>query len=338
MCSHLVQPKEKRYSYCKRKRIWVCISFLLTLESSGVFNALFNLRTRMINRRFTVEFIFCADYLHLPFFLSMCLLRENDRYLTEHGCVWCNITICGLATHQSEKMSRLSESSLFMTRLSDSWVFSENWFLTGLLLFIVGEWSSSTARWDVCDGEALYTGWGQTPGHHYCPGAGAWTAERRASQRGSEKQKVCLHSHRTVELVFWTWPSLFASQLSDVQQTRGQLLKVSDQISSSLRNSQEQLSQWLQQARDQLEEARSASARLHAELHSKEQLLQSANENLLIKVHDSPPQTTFSYYISIHSPNRLSNVGSIPASQADGSETNWIDGQSQIKHFTCKYN
>lgn len=42
------------------------------------------------------------------------------------------------------------------------------------------------------------------------------------------------------------------------------------------------------------------------------------------------------YYTSIHSPNRLSNVGSIPASQADGRETNWIDGQSQIKHFTCK--
>lgn len=62
---------------------------------------------------------------------------------------------------------------------------------------------------------------------------------------------------------------------------------VSDQISSSLRNSQEQLSQRLQQARDQLEEARSTSARLHAELHNKEQLLQNANENLLIKVRDS---------------------------------------------------
>lgn len=164
------------------------------------------------------------------------------------------------------------------------------WFLTCLLLFcfvFVGEWSSSAARGDISDGEALYTVWGQTPGHHYCPAAGAWAAERRASQRGSEKQKVCLNSHRTVELVCCAWPSLFASQLSDLQQTRGQLLKVSDQISSSLRNSQEQLSQRLQQARDQLEEARTTSARLHAELHNKEQLLQSANENLLIKVHDS---------------------------------------------------
>ncbi|XP_051983885.1 coiled-coil domain-containing protein 18-like isoform X1 [Xyrauchen texanus] len=72
-------------------------------------------------------------------------------------------------------------------------------------------------------------------------------------------------------------------ELSALQQTHGQLLKVSDQISSSLRNSQEQLTQRLQQARDQLEEARATSALLHAELQSKEQLLQSANENLLIK-------------------------------------------------------
>ncbi|KAA0719027.1 Coiled-coil domain-containing protein 18 [Triplophysa tibetana] len=72
-------------------------------------------------------------------------------------------------------------------------------------------------------------------------------------------------------------------ELSALQQTRGQLLKVSDQISNSLRNSQEQLMQRLQQARDQLEEARATSAHLHAKLHSKEQLLQSANETLLIK-------------------------------------------------------
>ncbi|XP_056329051.1 coiled-coil domain-containing protein 18 [Danio aesculapii] len=72
-------------------------------------------------------------------------------------------------------------------------------------------------------------------------------------------------------------------ELSALQQTRGQLLMVSDQISCTLRNSQEQLSQRLQQARDQLEEARSTSVRLHAELHNKEQLLQNANENLLIK-------------------------------------------------------
>ncbi|XP_051989334.1 LOW QUALITY PROTEIN: coiled-coil domain-containing protein 18-like [Xyrauchen texanus] len=72
-------------------------------------------------------------------------------------------------------------------------------------------------------------------------------------------------------------------ELSALQQTRGQLLKVSDQISSSLRNSQEQLTQRLQQAHDQLEEARATSACLHGELRSKEQLLQCANENLLIK-------------------------------------------------------
>ncbi|TRY87533.1 hypothetical protein DNTS_007090 [Danionella cerebrum] len=72
-------------------------------------------------------------------------------------------------------------------------------------------------------------------------------------------------------------------ELSGLQQTRGHLLKVSDQISSSLRSSQEQLSQRLQQARDQLEEARLTTTRLHSELRDKERLLQSTSENLLIK-------------------------------------------------------
>lgn len=62
-------------------------------------------------------------------------------------------------------------------------------------------------------------------------------------------------------------------KVSVLQQTRGQILKVSDQISVSLRSSQEQL-----------EEARSDCAKLHTQLLSTQQLLQHANEALLIKV------------------------------------------------------
>ncbi|KAM9440276.1 coiled-coil domain-containing protein 18 isoform 1-T1 [Clarias gariepinus] len=61
-------------------------------------------------------------------------------------------------------------------------------------------------------------------------------------------------------------------EVTALQQTRGQLLKVSDQISSSLRSSQEQL-----------EEARADAAELHTQLLSTQQHLQHANEALLIK-------------------------------------------------------
>ncbi|XP_062844064.1 coiled-coil domain-containing protein 18 isoform X3 [Trichomycterus rosablanca] len=61
-------------------------------------------------------------------------------------------------------------------------------------------------------------------------------------------------------------------ELSALQQTRGQLLKVSDQISTSLRDTQEQL-----------EEARADANDLRAQLRSVQQLLQHANEGLLIK-------------------------------------------------------
>lgn len=61
--------------------------------------------------------------------------------------------------------------------------------------------------------------------------------------------------------------------MSALHHTHGQLLKVSDQISVSLRSSQEQL-----------EEARANAADLHTELRSTQELLQHANETLLIKV------------------------------------------------------
>ncbi|KAF7692313.1 hypothetical protein HF521_009923 [Silurus meridionalis] len=61
-------------------------------------------------------------------------------------------------------------------------------------------------------------------------------------------------------------------EVSALQQTRGQLLKVSDQISLSLRSSEEQL-----------EKSRSDAVALHTQLRSTRQLLQHANETLLIK-------------------------------------------------------
>ena len=50
-------------------------------------------------------------------------------------------------------------------------------------------------------------------------------------------------------------------QLGSLQQTRGQLLKVSEQISSTMRSSQEELGARLQQSQAQLEEARAGHQR-----------------------------------------------------------------------------
>lgn len=121
-------------------------------------------------------------------------------------------------------------------------------------------------------------------------------AHQKENEVGQLREELCVMEKRSAQAEVRLQASVSTLQqeleqqreehrkeLSALQQTRGQLLMVSDQISSSLRNSGEQLSQRLQQARDQLEEARSTSARLHAELHNKEQLLQNANENLLLK-------------------------------------------------------
>ncbi|XP_035384414.1 coiled-coil domain-containing protein 18 isoform X2 [Electrophorus electricus] len=72
-------------------------------------------------------------------------------------------------------------------------------------------------------------------------------------------------------------------EISALQQTREQLLKVSGQISSSLRLSQEQLSQRLQQAQEELGQARAHASDLRSRLSSTKHLLQCANESLLIK-------------------------------------------------------
>lgn len=61
-------------------------------------------------------------------------------------------------------------------------------------------------------------------------------------------------------------------QLEALQQTRGQLLKVSEQISSSMRSSQEQLAAKLQQSQHQLEQVRAQCD------HTKSQLEQTKTE------------------------------------------------------------
>ncbi|XP_048845616.1 coiled-coil domain-containing protein 18 isoform X2 [Brienomyrus brachyistius] len=73
------------------------------------------------------------------------------------------------------------------------------------------------------------------------------------------------------------------TELSAVELSRTQLLKVSEHISSSLRLSQEQLVQRLQQVTSCLEEARGAQSHLQAELQAREDLLRGANEALLVK-------------------------------------------------------
>ncbi|KAJ8011364.1 hypothetical protein DPEC_G00057380 [Dallia pectoralis] len=72
-------------------------------------------------------------------------------------------------------------------------------------------------------------------------------------------------------------------EVSSLQQTRSQLLKVSEQMSCSLRSSQEHLASRLQQTQLQLEQARVQGAHLQAQLHTTEASLQSTQEALLIK-------------------------------------------------------
>ena len=60
--------------------------------------------------------------------------------------------------------------------------------------------------------------------------------------------------------------SVSPPQLESLQQTRGQLLKVSEQISSTMRSSQEQLAAKLQQSQSQLDEARTQLDQTKTEL------------------------------------------------------------------------
>lgn len=63
-----------------------------------------------------------------------------------------------------------------------------------------------------------------------------------------------------------------SKELESLQQTRGQLLKVSEQISSTMRSSQEQLAAKLQLCQDQLDQARTELNQTRAELdHSRSQ-------------------------------------------------------------------
>ncbi|KAL0966688.1 hypothetical protein UPYG_G00298450 [Umbra pygmaea] len=74
-----------------------------------------------------------------------------------------------------------------------------------------------------------------------------------------------------------------SKEVSSLQQTRGQLLKVSEQMSCSLRSSQEHLASRLHQSQLQLEQASAQAARLQAQLHISQSSLQNSQEALLIK-------------------------------------------------------
>ncbi|CAJ1071872.1 coiled-coil domain-containing protein 18 [Xyrichtys novacula] len=74
-----------------------------------------------------------------------------------------------------------------------------------------------------------------------------------------------------------------SKELDSVQKTRGQLLKVSEQISSTMRSSQEQLNTKLQQSQNQLERARVQTAQLQSQLQASEKNMETSSESLLIK-------------------------------------------------------
>ncbi|TST47734.1 Coiled-coil domain-containing protein 18 [Bagarius yarrelli] len=129
-------------------------------------------------------------------------------------------------------------------------------------------------------------------------------------------------------------------ELSALQQTRGQLLKVSEQISGSLRSSHEQL-----------EEAKANAAELHAQLHTTQQLLEHANETLLVKESEiarlqakissldraSTLNSTLHQESSAFSPPLKSTVPSFPPSGKEplarssiSSTTSWQESSSDV--------
>ncbi|CAN9503205.1 unnamed protein product [Ophioblennius macclurei] len=86
--------------------------------------------------------------------------------------------------------------------------------------------------------------------------------EARWLQSEAELQRTVTALERELELE----KDQHCKELDSLQQTRGQLLKVSEQISSSMRSSQEQLTVKLQQSQSQLEQAKVQLEQAKAEL------------------------------------------------------------------------
>ncbi|XP_022610747.1 coiled-coil domain-containing protein 18 [Seriola dumerili] len=122
-------------------------------------------------------------------------------------------------------------------------------------------------------------------------------------------------------------------ELESLQQTRGQLLKVSEQISSTMRSSQEQLTAKLQQSEAQLEQAK--AAQLQTQLQACEKSMETSNESMLIKESEvtrlharissleraADRQNLYNHTLSLpapnkftHSPQRSSSAHSPPSS------------------------
>ncbi|XP_028974833.2 coiled-coil domain-containing protein 18 isoform X1 [Esox lucius] len=129
-------------------------------------------------------------------------------------------------------------------------------------------------------------------------------------------------------------------EVSCLQQTRGQLLKVSEQMSCSLRSSQEHLASRLQESQLQLEQARAQCARLQVQLHATQTSLQSTREALLIKESEvtrlqarisSLERTMELHHTSFHLLPDLGQPSSPPAHHGSPPDTR-PRGHSRQKH------
>lgn len=109
-------------------------------------------------------------------------------------------------------------------------------------------------------------------------------------------------------MIKWLFCLCAHLQLSALELSRTQLLKVSEHISSSLRLSQEQLVQRLQQVTSCLEEAQGAQSNLQAELQAREDLLRCTSEALLVKVCLIRPSITLPLIEVFYESNTLVKV------------------------------
>nr|XP_023859926.1 coiled-coil domain-containing protein 18-like [Salvelinus alpinus] len=103
--------------------------------------------------------------------------------------------------------------------------------------------------------------------------------EEQAAQTEARLQATVASLRLELDTLRW----LQQNELSALQESQAEVLKASECVSSTLRCSQDQLTSELQHYRLQLEEAQHNTTALLAELNTREQLLQSTSETLLIK-------------------------------------------------------
>ncbi|XP_029563565.1 coiled-coil domain-containing protein 18 isoform X1 [Salmo trutta] len=103
--------------------------------------------------------------------------------------------------------------------------------------------------------------------------------EEQAAQTEARLQATVASLRLELDTLRW----LQQNELSALQESQAEVLKASECVVSTLRCSQVQLTSELQHYRLQLEEAQHNTTALLAELNTREQLLQSTSETLLIK-------------------------------------------------------